>query len=62
MDYSYKDKSNNRLTSMPLFCDRSSQPALLEVTYTTGRLQGQTTLKAIIRNIAIIKGHNSDES
>ena len=27
MDYSYKDKSNNILTSMPLFCDHSSQPA-----------------------------------
>ena len=27
MDYSYKDKSNNSLTSMPLFCDHSSQPA-----------------------------------
>ena len=51
------------MISMPLFCGRSSQPALLEVTYTTGRLQGQNTLlKTIIRNITIIKEHNSDES
>ena len=28
MDYSYKDKPNSRLTSMPLFCDHSSQRAL----------------------------------